>query len=299
MREMTIIESGLRVEAFNAFMVLKESGLPRKEIFSIISTRYGITVGSLYAWYHGTSSPFGKKRLKHCPELFYILGALIGDGYVYSWKQVGHKVGVIGEEDFIKKYAGKISACIGRPVKGYINRSNNTWFVVVGNVELFFLFKQIRKDFDKLFLMLGDGDCRLNALQLIEGFFDAEGCVKVIKEKSRKTPKICLDLCNTNYNILEIIRKLLEEQLQIISRYSIQKSFVGKDGSPRKKIYHLRIYKKSFVRTFFENIGTCKLKPEKICYVQNWLGRGANAPTALHFDNSRLLVSSSQCSRMH
>jgi hypothetical protein len=33
----------------------------------------------------------------------------------------------------------------------------------------------------------------VNALQLIEGFFDAEGCVKVIKEKVRKTPKVNLD----------------------------------------------------------------------------------------------------------
>jgi len=108
-------------------------------------------------------------------------------------------------------------------------------------------------------------------LLFIEGFFDAEGCVKIIKEKVRKTPKICLDITNTNYDYLEIIRKLLQNILNIESKYSIQKPELGKDGHMRKKAYHLRIYKKEFVKKFFENINTTKLKEEKISYVENWL----------------------------
>ena len=86
--------------------------------------------------------------------------------------------------------------------------------------------------------------------------------------------KICLDITNTKFGILELIRKLLKEHLNIEANYSIQKSFVGRDGSRRQTVYHLRIYKKEFVRRFFENINTTKLKEEKVIYVENWLNNG-------------------------
>ena len=46
------------------------------------------------------------------------------------------------------------------------------------------------------------------------------------------------------------------------------------DFSFKKLAYHLRIYKKEFVRKFFENINTTKLKEEKMIYVENWLNNG-------------------------
>ena len=52
----------------------------------------------------------------------------------------------------------------------------------------------------------------------------------------------------------------------------------------RKKVYHLRIYKKDFVKTFFENMSTTKLKEEKMIYVENWLKLNENA--SKHPDNS-------------
>ncbi len=110
---------------------------------------------------------------------------------------------------------------------------------------------------------------------MIEGFFDAKGCIKIIKEKiRRKTPKICLDITNTNFKILELVRQLLKEHLNIEARYSSQAEHMGKDGYMRKRVYHLRIYKKEFVRKFLENIDTTKLKEEKIIYVKNWLNNG-------------------------
>ena len=155
--------------------------------------------------------------------------------------------------------------------KNYINRNSNVWFVNIGNLQLYFLFQQIRRDLKVLHNLLTKEDYYKNSLELIEGFFDAEGCVKIIKEEVRKTPKICLDICSTNFEILELIRKLLKEQLIIEARYSIQKA----DGIKNKKVaYHLRIYKKEFVRRFFENISTIKLKKEKITYVKNWLNNG-------------------------
>ena len=105
-----------------------------------------------------------------------------------------------------------------------------------------------------------------STLFFVEGFFDAEGCVKIIKEKVRHLPKICLDITNTNLQYLDFIKKMLKKCLKIEARYSIQKP-IGN----RKIAYHLRIYKKEYVRKFFENTKTTKLKKEKITYVKNWL----------------------------
>ena len=52
----------------------------------------------------------------------------------------------------------------------------------------------------------------------------------------------------------------------------------------RKKVYHLRIYKKEFVKRFFDNINTTKLKEEKIIYLENWLKLNENV--SKHSDNS-------------
>ena len=115
--------------------------------------------------------------------------------------------------------------------------------------------------------LLSLGNRSVNALQLIEGFFDAEGCVKVIKEKVRKTPKINLDFCNTNLALLEIIRRELNYALNIEGRFTSQK-----DKRPnRQVVYHLRIYPKDAIRKFLEHVSTIKLKPEKVQYVENWL----------------------------
>ena len=162
-----------------------------------------------------------------------------------------------------------IYRCTGTKIKAYIDRSKNIWFVRYNNFKLYSLFKKIREELSYVEQLI-ESD-KKSALLFIEGFFDAEGCVKIIKEEVRKTPKICLDITNTDFRIVEVIRRLLHEHLKIEARYSIQKPQIGKDGSPRKTAYHLRIYKKEFVKKFLENISTTKLKEEKISYVENWL----------------------------
>ena len=120
---------------------------------------------------------------------------------------------------------------------------------------------------DVLTELIRRGDRRANALQLIEGFFDAEGCVKVIKEKVRKTPKINLDFCNTNLDLLDFISRELKCTLGIEGRITFQE-----DKRPnRHVVFHLRIYSKDAIRKFLLYVRTIKLKPDKVQYVENWL----------------------------
>lgn len=225
-----------------------------------------------------------EKELNYNSELFYVLGSLMGDGCVYHWKTNYYYVLIMGDEKFTAKYAERVTQCTGIKSKNYINRSQNVWFVRCNNIRLYSLFKKVREDLQYLEELIQND--KKFALLFIEGFFDAEGCVKLVKEEVRKTPKICLDITNTNLKFLELVRRLLKKYLDIEAKYSIQRPFLGKDGFRRQTAYHLRIYKKEYVKRFFENINTIKLKEEKISYVENWLKR--KNKTTLQLDCSFL-----------
>ncbi|TSC75539.1 MAG: hypothetical protein G01um101430_381 [Parcubacteria group bacterium Gr01-1014_30] len=105
----------------------------------------------------------------------------------------------------------------------------------------------------------------------MEGFFDADGCVKIINDSARKIPKICLDITSTDNKRTEAIRILMKNYLGIEAKYSNQDAYISKDGFPRKKTYHLRIYKKSWVKKLLKEIKTIKLYDKKVSYVEKWM----------------------------
>ncbi|MEK6895214.1 MAG: LAGLIDADG family homing endonuclease [Nanoarchaeota archaeon] len=258
-----------RIKAYDIMNEMRGKGLEENYIIDKINKNFGLTTPTLKDWFSNRKSPY-KRGIKYNKELFYVLGALLGDGCIYQWRNE-HQIWLIGDYNFTSKYSSKISLCIGRKVKNYAKGKRNHWFVKISNIELYNLFKEIRQDYKKLLGLILKGEIRENSLQFIEGFFDAEGCVKIIKESVRKTPKICLDITNVNYQLLEIVRNLIKENLQIEARYSIQKADSVKN---KQMTYHLRIYKKRDIKRFFDNISTTKLKPEKIIYVENWLNNG-------------------------
>jgi len=264
-----------RIKAYELMNELKENGLNNKEIALQINKRTSIPMGTVYNWAKYDKSPFGKRKIQYRNELFYVLGALLGDGCAYYWKK-GDKymVIIVGEKELIEKFSEKLFLCTGKKIKGYAYRDRNAWYLKTWNIELYQLLKKIKENNSFLNNIIRRGNYNKNILQFIEGYFDAEGCVKIIKEPTRKTPKICLDICSTDYLTLELIRAAFNDQLKIEARYSIQKAYVAENGTYRQTAYHLRIYKKEYIKRFFENISTIKLKTEKIDYVNNWLNNG-------------------------
>lgn len=264
----------LRLKAFDLLQNLRSNGTSRENTIRKIHSKFGINTTTLSQWYLDEYKPCGRKgELVIRPELFYVLGALLGDGCLYNYKLTRNYIIVAGEKNFAKKYADIVAKCINTKTKAYPNRNQNIWFVKSNNYKLYSLFKKVRENLHYLEQLIKQNG-KKSALLFLEGFFDAEGCIKVIKEKIRKTPKICPDICNTNFDVLELCRKLFEQYLNIEARFSSQKGFIGKDGSRRKKSYHLRIYKKGFIKKFLENINTIKLKKEKEKYVYNWINNG-------------------------
>lgn len=260
------IDSKTRMIAFDALKTLQSQLSSRKEVINRIKKEYDISYGTLYDWYRAKHVPWGRAgKVTFKAEIFYVLGALIGDGCVYRWKPTNNFVILVGDKRFTTKYSKFLKACVHKLVKPYIDRSKNIWFVRTNNFMLYELFKKTRSDLaylERLFTEYG----KQASLLFIQGFFDAEGCVKIIKEPSRITPKACLDMTNTNYEVLSLVQQLLLKCLNIGARFSSQKPYGN-----RKACYHLRIYRKDDVRKFLKLIPTTKLKANKVAPVRNWL----------------------------
>jgi hypothetical protein len=259
----------VRLKAFDHMDLLRKQGIIRKDIIDFIHNKYKIPIMTLYSWYSKRKIWGRKGKIIYNPELLYVLGALLGDGCSYRWKPTINWNILVGDNEFTTKYASYFNKCTNQIVKPYIIRSKNIWFVRSNNYNLYELFEKIRNDYSHLIDLVDNN--KKNAFLFIEGFFDAEGCVKIINDKFRKTPKICLDITNTNFEVLEIVRMIFKEIFNIEARYSIQKSFIGKDGYKRKTCYHLRIYKKEYVRIFFDKVSTTKLSATKAKLLCNWL----------------------------
>lgn len=263
---MHTIDRQTRMVAFDAFQALLGGSLSRKEVIDRTKKEFGLPYGTLYDWYRAKHIPWGRAgKVTLKAEIFYVLGALIGDGCVYRWKPTHNFVILVGDKRFTIKYSKYLKLCIRKQVKPYIDRSKNIWFVRTNNFALYELFKKTRSDpvyLDSLITKYG----KQAALFLIQGFFDAEGCVKIIKEPYRITPKVCLDMTNTNYEVLSLVQRLLLKNLKIEARFSSQKAYGN-----RKACHHLRVYRKDDIRKFLKLMPTTKLKANKLTPVNNWL----------------------------
>ena len=256
-----------RIAAYNEFQSIRRH-LSRNEVVKRVSTRHGISKTTVYQWFRG-GGPIGRRAgtIARVPELLYVLGALLGDGCLYHWRN-RFQVWLVGEAEFTEKYANKLSVCLGRNVKHYKYGSKNAWFVRIDNSELFFLFRSVRNDHASIGKLADEIDSRRGRMEFIEGVFDAEGCVKIIRGKGRKTPKTCLDICNTDLDLLLIVMEAMRTSLGIESRISTQSATPG-----RKRCYHLRVYSKAGVQRFLGTLHTTKLTKQKQAIVEMWLAK--------------------------
>ena len=257
-----------RLNAYEEFQKIRTTN-SRRDVVKAISSRFPLSEQTIYEWYKG-KTPIGKRAgtIIRVPELLYVLGALLGDGCICHWKG-NFQVWCVGERAFTEKFAGKLSACIEKPTRAYKYGKKNAWFVKVGNAELFFLFKAVREDYSMVEKLVNDVGSPQGWLEFLEGFFDAEGCVKIIRGNGRRTPKACLDFTNTDLSLLEAIRTALKANLGVDSNFSKQAG-VGN----RKDSCHLRIYRKESIARFLDAIPTTKLNERKLPFVRAWLENG-------------------------
>lgn len=258
-----------RLEGYRQFERMRSQGKTQDQIIRVLGESFNVKGPTVRRWLDG-DSPYGRNlgRVLIVPELFYVLGALLGDGSIYLWRH-SYQVWLYGEQRFAERYAKALSRCLPehRYVPFYNRRNVRVSFVKIQNAELFLLVRKSRADPSSIVGLLEEGDPRTNARAFVQGFFDAEGCVKVTKDKSRTIHKICLDITNTDLTLVETTGTMLKSWFGIETKLTCQR-----DPRPnRRAVYHLRIYKKSDVRRFLALAPTIKMTPRKAWLTSRWL----------------------------
>lgn len=250
----------------------------------------------MYQWIGG-KDPLGERAgtVLVRQGLFYAIGALLGDGCIYFWRNT-YQVWVYGEREFVSKFASKISECLNRKVPFHPNRTRKVWFVHIDNAELFLLIKSIREDLNVLDRMLDEGSStfqragiRGRLLRCRRLHQSGQG------QRQKKTPKICLDFTNTNIRLQELTQKFLRCYLGIEPKLSTQYD----KRSNRKPVHHLRISKKSDIETFLASISTTKMKSHKTKLVEKWLEKKEEVGVDQRRTLSNLAATSSQLTTAH
>lgn len=209
----------------------------------------------------------GGATFRVCPELLYVIGAVLGDGYLFE-SGGHHLVGLdVRSGEFAERFASKISRVVGVRVRAHYYAGGRIWYVRTRSDELSRVITKVRRELSMLALLVRRGTCRENALEFLAGLFDAEGCVKVVREEARLTPKLCLDITNTSKELLDLANSMMSTYLGFAGRYSLQRD----DKRHRKPVYHLRVYRRRHVRTFLDGVNTVKLTPIKKQFLHSWL----------------------------
>ncbi len=159
--------NGIRIKMHNDVLRLRKQGLSYKEIINEIEKSYGdkLSKSTVSYWCRGVHSPYNVRRipsiefLKPSPELAYIIGTVIGDGFlkIVKKKRKGYNEVYIELETRDLDFAEEFGRCLGvvlnrQPPKPRYRRTRNTYVVSVKDKTLFELLRG--RELEKLRLFI-------------------------------------------------------------------------------------------------------------------------------------------------
>jgi len=224
------------IHLYNRALELRKKGLgPRR-----IAREIGVNEGTIANWFYRGHKPVirGVLNLSPCPELSYLLGVRYSDGCVSGGFRLWVK-----DRDFSEKSARCLSKVMGKHYRIYKNKKGYWVAQAFGKSLVNFMCEPW--DHHKSIIEAYPAD-------FLEAFFDGEG--NVAERRGGKHQQYTyghVGVTNTNLEILEYIRNLLQERFLIHSNiYKVKKSRISK-----KDCYVLRIYRTSNIRQFYKMIG--------------------------------------------
>jgi len=261
----------MKMKMYEDVIELRKTGLTHEEIQRRIHEKYGkwISLSRINDWINGKHNPFGNVNKfieKPSPELAYIIGVMLSDGYKYinSWHYYLRLA--VNDEEFAKEFGRCLAVVLEKkkPYKPFWNEKRKQWVVVACSVRL---FKFLEKSIEELRPYIEYS--KETTAYFLRAIFDSEGSIYVkIKGRKRKR-QLCL--YNTNEKLLRYIQYLLKKFFDIdstlhLSRRSgcIKRFPNGKDAKTTKNYYLLYIHAKSLLN-FYKHIGfTIKRKQQTL-----------------------------------
>jgi len=203
------------------------------------------------------------KDYPYSSDLSYLIGAVLGDGYVYYYLQKKPKksphfyVGLSAKDfEFISAVKLAIEHVVVKSIK--INElrqhkstlwpNNKIFRILISNKSLFYLLK---KPLDELKPYI-----EAFPRDFLRGFFDAEGSAWIVDRKTniRDYVEPVVKYCNTDKELMDYVRYLLVS----LDIHPAPKMFVTKGNlcEDPKPCYNLHIYRLDSVRRFMDIIGS-------------------------------------------
>jgi hypothetical protein len=196
-----------------------------------------------------------KPNLEPSPELAYICGVILGDGYLSERHYKGHRSNYLIalnaiDKDFVSTFNHALCKVIGLPNPYAMDRKKDGSYRVRGQSLILHQYLQgLRQQFFKPV-------AEVFPAHFIKGLADSEGWV--INYERTRTIGIAL----TSKSLLQYVQDLLEQHWQILStircRQPNREPAVKNDKSliySKKALYTLSIEDKISLQRFAENIG--------------------------------------------
>jgi len=262
----------IRAKMYEDVVKLRRQGLKLSEIQKSLYEKYGrrLPRSTIYGWINGKHNPFEKVNKFDelpSPELAYIIGVMLSDGYKYLNRRWYFLWLVVNDKEYAKEF-GKCLTKVLKKKKQYepfYNKKKKRWVIAVNSI---LLFKFLERPFEELKFYIEYSE--ETVASFLRAMFDGDGCIYT-KIRERRKQRI-LVLTNTNEKLLVYIQYLLKKYFSIEAtgpHLSARKNSIrhfpnGKISKTTKDYYYIYIHAKSLLN-FYKHIGfTIKQKQQKL-----------------------------------
>jgi len=180
----------VREMIFDEVRRLYREGLGYKRVRKELLRRFefAVPLSTIACWVRGIHTPFGpmpalrpnhyphRVDLKPSPELAYVIGVVLGDGYVCRTGYNYLCCLMVKDREFVEEFARSLSVVLGRPVRVTLYKPRGRYTVQIRSRELYEL---LRKPRDTLRLKDYIEHCTRCIAAFLRGLCDAEGSVDI------------------------------------------------------------------------------------------------------------------------
>ncbi len=264
------------LELYDEVLRLYGEGLGYRRIIKELRKSYGVSPwrSTISFWIRGIHTPYGrasvrrpiqKISLEPSPELAYVIGVALGDGYVCSSADHRKIIGLSAkDEEFVREFARCLTKVLGResPVKVRFWEARKQKLFVARAYSAT-LYRLLHKPVDLDHLRSFIEHCEECVGAFLRGFVDSEGCVGEYG---------FINIYNTNFGLLSYVKELFDRLgIEATGPHLLSRAgtpiYDPKTGQMRKRrgdYYVLRTRARS-AHVFYQKIGlTITRKRQKL-----------------------------------
>lgn len=234
-------------ELYQKVVALHEQGYGSRRIAKML----GVDRKSFEHWIYPVRGKLCKPRLEPdlnpSPELAYVLGVLLSDGFLYYASRKYSIILRAKDKDFVAEFRRCLLKVSKRKVC-FFRCKDGLWHASCACKKLYMFLDNKLKHFETINDNL---DC------FIRGFADGDGCAYI---SNRKYGYVTVQLDNTNLSLLRFIQKLLKDSFEIHSRIYVT---TGSEKT-KKTPWRLRIDRQASVVAFARYIGFATRRKNRV-----------------------------------